>query len=423
MLQVKKNKLRISAKEFKCLKYLSRGAKHLYNVSLYNVRQQHFQEKPFLGYVKNYNKTKNHRDYERLPSDVAQYVMKMVDQNYRSFFALAKLKAAGKYDEPISPPYYMEKKGYFTLGFPIRKGRAKTNFRINLTSKLQDKFGIKNIQIPRPECLTNEKLKGVRIVPKCNAKYFEIEWIYEVETEPIETNKERAISIDPGVSNFATIVDSISGLPIILDGKKIKSINRFYNKENTRKKPGSRSQLVMFQKRRRILDDALNQYVNFIIQYCIENKVSKVVVGQGHLAQNESDLGAINNQNFVNIPFGKFNMKLEGKCEFYGIEYIKQEESYTSKCDHLAGEEMVHHDKYMGRRKHRGLFKSSTGTLLNADVNGALGILLKSKHEVDLDRLVSRGCLTQPRRVTLDEIQRNSSIRLVKWLCQSSLGS
>src|ERR1035437_9852549 len=360
MLQVKKNRLKLSAKEFKYLKYLSRGAKHLYNVSLYKGRQQHFQKKPFLGYVKNYNKTKSHRDYERLPSDVAQYVMKQVDHNYRSFFALAKLKAAGKYDEPISPPKYIEKDGYFTLGFPIRKTNSKEYFGVILPKRFKERFGLKNIHIPIPEEIKDKTLKEVRIVPKCNAKYFEIEWVYEVETEPIVVNEERAIGIDPGVSNFAVIVDSISGLPIILDGKKIKSINRFYNKENTGKQPGSRSQLVMFQKRHRILDDALNQYVNFIIQYCIENKVSKVVVGQGHLAQNGSNLGAVTNQNFVNIPFGRFNQKLEGKCEFYGIEYVKQEESYTSKCDHLAGEEMVHHEKYMGKRRHRGLFKSST---------------------------------------------------------------
>ena len=172
----------------------------------------------------------------------------------------------------------------------------------------------------------------------------------------------------------------------------------------------------MFYKRSRILDNSINQYVNFLLQYCIKNQVGNIVMGEGYLAQNEANLGKKNNQNFVNIPFGKFIGKLRNKCELNGIHFETIEESYTSKCDHLAGEEMIHHEKYMGRRIKRGLFRGKTGILENSDVHGALGIMLKSKHEIDLNRLVSSGRLTRPRRITLDNIQRDSSIRLVNNL-------
>ena len=99
---------------------------------------------------------------------------------------------------------------------------------------------------------------------------------------------------------------------------------------------------------------------------------------------------------------------------YNGIDYESREESYTSKCDHLAKEEMMHHDAYMGKRIKRGLFRSSTGVLLNADVNGALGIILKSKHEVDLGQLVCSGCLTQPSRIFLEEIQEKSAKNIVE---------
>ena len=35
------------------------------------------------------------------------------------------------------------------------------------------------------------------------------------------------------------------------------------------------------------------------------------------------------------------------------------------------------HSKYLGKRIKRGLFKSSTGKLINSDVNGAFNILRK----------------------------------------------
>ena len=59
------------------------------------------------------------------------------------------------------------------------------------------------------------------------------------------------------------------------------------------------------------------------------------------------------------------------------LKYEEQEESYTSKTDALALESIEHHETYMGSRKKRGLFQSSTNKLVNADQNGALNILRK----------------------------------------------
>nr|MDJ0717987.1 hypothetical protein [Prochloraceae cyanobacterium] len=54
---------------------------------------------------------------------------------------------------------------------------------------------------------------------------------------------------------------------------------------------------------------------------------------------------------------------------------------------------------FSGRRVKRGLYKTKTGHLINADCNGSLNIGLKSKHEA-FSR-VSRVCLTQPVRVNV----------------------
>jgi putative transposase len=71
------------------------------------------------------------------------------------------------------------------------------------------------------------------------------------------------------------------------------------------------------------------------------------------------------------------------------IELI--EESHTSKCSFLDGEPIAHHEKYLGQRGvyrskkaggngkvSYGLFKTATGQIINADVNGAYNILRKA---------------------------------------------
>lgn len=214
-------------------------------------------------------------------------------------------------------------------------------------------------------------------------------------------------------------------ISFILDGRKMKSINQWYNKEKARlksildtqgKQKSSKRLRVMNDKRERRIKEFLNQYVNFIIQTCLTKQIGKVVIGEGWHAQESANLGDKTNQNFVMLPFGKFASKLKAKCELYGIEFRTINEAYTSKCDHLANEPMCHHDKYLGRRVKRGLFKSSTGIVVNADVNGALGIMLKSGSGNDLRIKLSSGVINTPLRIKLNNIQSSSSMRLIQSL-------
>ena len=134
------------------------------------------------------------------------------------------------------------------------------------------------------------------------------------------------------------------------------------------------------------------------------------------MAQNGVNHGDKNNQNFVNLPFAKFVQKLKSKLMLNGISFKAREEAYTSKCDHLAGEVMCHHEEYMGKRYPRGLFKSSTGIVLNADVNGALGIMLKEGKGKSLITQLNSGVVNTPRRIRIEAIRQTSSKRLVKTL-------
>lgn len=110
------------------------------------------------------------------------------------------------------------------------------------------------------------------------------------------------------------------------------------------------------------------------------------------------NMDKVNNQNFVSIPFEKLISMIQYKCEEVGIKVIVTEESYTSKTDHYSNEAMCHHENYMGKRIKRGLFRSASGKLINADLNGAIGILRKVVGE-RLWQIADRGVVGTPSRI------------------------
>lgn len=417
MFKVQKNRLKISKEHYLFLKDLCHRSKGLYNQTLYQTRQHFDNCGEFLNYSKSYELLKQSGIYKCLPSDPAQQIMKIVERDFRSFFGLLKKKKAGNYNRQAHLPKYKKKDGHCLLIFPIRKHQNKEEFIITIPKHMQETYKFKKFKYPIPPNIKGKNIKEVRIIPKNNAKFFEIEFVYEVKGEKCDLNKEKSLAIDIGISNFATCLDMTSGFSFILDGKEIKSINRFYNKTKGylqsilahQKRRSSNKLNVIAYKRHCKINEFMNQYTNFIIQYCLLSEIGHIGIGEGWLAQDGVNLGKKTNQNFVNIPFGKFVQKLKSKCEYYGIEFQTTEESYTSKCDHLASESMCHHDEYLGKRVKRGLFKSSTGKIINADVNGALGIGIKCRGNRGLVSKLNSGVITTPRRIRLNNIHQTST--------------
>ena len=149
----------------------------------------------------------------------------------------------------------------------------------------------------------------------------------------------------------------------------------------------------------------MNKSARIIINYCLENSIGNIVCGYNETFQRNSNLGKKNNQTFVNIPFGVLREKIEYLCKLYGITFIKQEESYTSKASFFDKDDIpVYYDdnpqkyEFSGKRIKRGLYQTKEGMLLNADINGALNILSKSK-VVGLNTLYNRGELDTPIRI------------------------
>ncbi|NWO26802.1 IS200/IS605 family element transposase accessory protein TnpB [Leptotrichia sp. oral taxon 417] len=409
-LTLKQQVKHLSKKEFRNLKYLSHIAKNLTNEAIYNIRQYYFNKKKYLSYNENYKMLKNSENYKKLNSNMAQQILKEVDGSFKSFFGLLKLAKNGQYNGKIRLPNYLDKDGFTTL--VISFVRLKDDMLIIPYSNSFRKTH-KEIAIKLPSVLKGKKIKEIRIMPKQHSRYFEIQYIYKVEEVQRELNKENVLGIDLGIDNLCTCVTN-AGASFIIDGRKLKSINQYYNKINAKlqsikdkqkiKRTTLRQKRIARKKNNRI-NDYLSKAVRIIINYCLNNDIGKLVLGYNEDFQRNSNIGSINNQNFVNIPYGKLRDKLIYLCKLYGIEFKLQEESYTSKASFFDGDEIPIYDKensqeyiFSGKRIKRGLYQTSKGYQLNADCNGALNILRKSK-VVDLSVLYNRGELNTPKRI------------------------
>ncbi|WP_369710992.1 RNA-guided endonuclease InsQ/TnpB family protein [Leptotrichia sp. HSP-334] len=380
-LTLKQQVKHLSKKEFRNLKYLSHVAKNLTNEAIYNIRQYYFNKKKYLSYNENYKMLKNSENYKKLNSNMAQQILKEVDGSFKSFFGLLKLAKNGQYNfKDIKLPKYLDKDGFTTLviGFV----RLKDDMLIVPYSNSFKKTH-QEVKIKLPPVLKGKKIKEIRIMPKQHSRYFEIQYIYEVEEVQRELNKENALGIDLGIDNLCTCVTN-TGASFIIDGRKLKSINQYYNKTNAK--------LQSIKDKQKIKRTTLRQKR---IARRRNNRIEDYL----------SNIGSINNQNFVNIPYGKLRDKLIYLCKLYGIEFKLQEESYTSKASFFDGDEIPIYDKenlqeyvFSGKRIKRGLYQTSTSKLINADCNGALNILRKSK-VVDLSVLYNRGELNTPKRI------------------------
>ena len=412
-LTVKQQLKHLSKEEYLSLRELSHAAKNLYNQAVYNIRQYYFQENKYLNYQKNNSLLKSSDNYKTLNSNMSQQILKEVDGSFKSFFGLLKKKNKGIYNAKVKLPSYLPKNSFTTLVIGFVRLNEDT---LVIPYSNSFKKNHKKISIKIPPILLDKKIKEIRIIPKFNARFFEVQYTYEVEEEQRNLDKNHALAIDFGINNLATCVTS-KGRSFIIDGKKLKSINQWFNKENARlqsikdkqkygKKPTLR-QKYLYSSRNNKVNDYMSKTVRKIINYCLENNIGTLVCGYNETFQRNSKIGKANNQTFVNIPFGKLREKLEYLCKLYSLKFVEQEESYTSKSSFFDMDILPKFEadkpqtySFLGKRIKRGLYQTSKGYILNADVNGALNILRKS-NVADLEVLYSRGVVDTPARIRI----------------------
>ena len=414
-LVIKQQVKHLTKKEYNILRELCRTAKNLTNQAIYNIRQHYFQEKQYLRYEANYHELKNSENYKLLNSNMAQQTLKDVDAMFKSFFALIKLAKQGKYNfKYIKLPKYLPKNDYSNLIIGQIRLRKDNILTIPYSNTFKKKYETK-IQIKIPQILEGKKIKEIQIIPKFNARFFEIQYTYEIQEENIQLNINNALAIDLGVNNLCACVTN-TGESFIIDGRKLKSVNQFFNKQNAKLqsikdkqniKRETKQQYLISRKRKNKVDDYINKTCRYIINYCLINDIGTLVIGYNQSFQSKVNLGKKNNQIFTQLPFGKIREKLEYLCKRYNINYILQEESYTSKASFFDNDELPIYNadnpqtyEFSGKRIKRGLYQTKNNYLFNADCNGALNILRKSK-AVDLTILCHRGELDTPKRIRI----------------------
>ncbi len=386
MILVEKHNINKNHTFFKECDVLCFKSKNLYNQALYNVRQFYFENKQYLPFHKNYHITKIQESYSELPTKVSCQIIKLVDQNFKSFFALLKLEG-----HIAKIPKYLDKQGRYVVKFPkqsLERREFKKSGKIKLSqTKILINTNIKNYQ----------NLKEVRIIPKID--YYVIEVVYE-QKEKLNNNTTIA-SIDVGLNNLATVTFDNKNLnPFIINGRPLKSMNQYYNKKKAEyqsklnhyiNKKGEKVQCgksnkirILTNKRNNKINNYLHKASRLLVNQLVSNKVGVLIIGKNTGMKQDSNMGHVGNQNFVNVPIFKFLDVVAYKARLEGIKVIWQEESYTSKASFLNldnipiyGDDKTKH--FSGYRFKRGLYKiRGVKKFINADVNGSYNILRKA---------------------------------------------
>lgn len=402
MYLVQKNHLRgLRKHEYHLLRQLTRLSKNLYNQTLFTVRQYYFAYGSFLQYEQAYHLLKDNENYRKLPSQVAQQTMKVVNRAMRAFFGLLRERKKGNYKNPIRLPRYLPKEGFFLCIFPKDMFKVeKKTIRLSLGRYFAKELGIRYLRYKIPPHVRGKLIKEVRILPRYNGVYFEIEYVYSVAPETPELDTSKFLSIDLGINNFATCV-ATNGTSFIIEGKGLKSYNRWWNKQKARLQAVYDKQGITFgkkmawylQKRQNFVHNYMAQAVYRIIQECLTHRIGNLVIGELKAIKHQMSLGKKTNQHFQYIPNSLFKQKLRAKCEFYGITFLEVKEVYTSQTCSNCG---VRNRK---NRKYRGLYVCDIcGMVRNADVNGAINILQVASESI---RIGSSGRVNRPWRIRL----------------------
>ena len=380
-------------------------SKNLYNVALYTVRQYYFQTGNFLNYEKLQKQLQNNKqvDYYALPTKVSQQVLRTLCKNFKSFFnALQKYKTnPARFKSPPKLPKYKHKtKGRNIVPYPI-DAISKRMLRSD-----QVKLSMSNIIISSKQ----KNIKQVRIIPRYGVHKIEI--VYEKPIETRNVDRKNVAGIDIGLDNLVAITSNQKGfLSVLINGRPLKAINQYFNKKRAKlmsfieNKGTSRRIEKLTHKRNCIVDNYLHQSSRYIIDLLVKHNIGTLIIGKNDGWKQSINIGKRNNQKFVSIPHAKFIGQLQYKAEMKGIEVHLTEESYTSKCSFLDNESIKKHDKYLGKRVKRGLFKSKNGTKINADINGSANIIRKVIPNAFANGI--EGIVVFPRRFTPFEVKKS----------------
>ena len=381
--------IRRSNRFYKYLKHCCHMAKNLYNHANFEMRKHyrtsHGKIYKYTDLDKLLKNDKQYPDYRNMPTAVsAQQLLIKLNSSWRAFKAAhddwkrlkAQNKERTKYLSEPKQPKFKPRNGHTVCTFNYRNCPVKDG--VLRFPKVFDGFTIKLLNRDL------KKVKTVELIPRDDHVVVVITYARKVES--LKSDNGRHLGVDLGVGNLATVVGNFEVQPMIINGRGLKSMNTFFNKHLAKLKSGvetvnhqhsSRRIRRLCNKRNEKFTDFVHKASKLLVQHAVDHNVSVIVVGYNEGWKQRSRLSKKVNQTFVQIPFLQLLKKIEYKARRVGIKVVQTEESFTSGTSFLDGEQPIKKHYNKSRRVRRGLFKSGSGKLINADVNAAYQILKK----------------------------------------------
>lgn len=399
----------------KGVKALCRETATITNQALYYFRQAFFNHEPIKwAQVDKLMKVRHSDKYDAIPNAISQQVIKKIGTDFKAFWQAYKQWQSHPENFKAKPriPHYQKLKTAIqpAQGVSIRDGHLVFPKKLGL-------IPIKIHCVNEQAVLTksdNAVVKELRYVPHGSCFWLEI--VYEqdkvlsqehLNKRKTKLNANNLFSLDLGINNLVTLVSNKPGFtPILFSGTPVKSLNQRFNKHKAELQSSGHGRVIAHQSVKRFcqISDYFHKVSHEIIEQCLAEDVGKLVIGINPGWKQQVNIGKVNNQKFVSIPFQSLIDKITYKAKQFGIEVICQEESYTSKADALACDNLPVYGKvkgkpvFSGRRTKRGLYQSSVGKLINADVNGAINILRKVIGNDFVQGLLDKGAVFAPMR-------------------------
>ncbi len=394
------------------LSSLCHQVKNLYNRANYLYKQAQ-QQRTTLSYYELNGQLKGEECYMLLPAHTAQHTLKLLCRNWKAFYQARKEWKVHpeRFLGSPQPPKYKSPGGEMVAIITNQQVRIQNGWLL-----LPKKVGFKI----KTRLTSLDSIREVRIVPR--GVGYTVEIVYHKNIpKRLQKKNTRKGAMDLGLTNLVTFVDNIGSRSIIVkdEGKGIKSTTQYYLKrisqlqeqyaQQQRKQLRQQNRLVYGQvyhrlreRWRRKVKEYFHQLSRFLVNLWKERELSTIYIGYNPLWKQQVRLRKKTTQLFVIIPFHHLISLLEYKAAEEGIDIVLVDESYTSKCSFLDNEPVQKQTSYQGRRVKRGMFKSATGQLINADVNASYNILLKSDPQALPPRSVGGvgGYVIYPHRVS-----------------------
>ena len=402
--RVLKFNIKESCVDFEYIKQQLKESKEVYNYANYILRQMYFKNskdnKYSLEFVNEYSELeymlikyiKENKQFTSLfyniissfarikglsiNSKIVQGIVRKLKNDWQSYWSLLKKKT-----KPVKLPRYKKK---YNLVEYNNQTISKEKLKLGYIGTAKMKQGIKLGK--KYNCIN---CKSFRIYERNNK--FVCEIIYEKDIKDIKQGN-RVAAIDIGVTNLFVISFNYNKKGISVK-TGLKGINQYFNKEKARlqnrlpqKQFISKQIQSLMSKRSNQLRNCIGYYCNKVIKLLISENINKLVIGYNKDWKQEVNFGRNkkSTQNFVCIPFRQILNILKYKCLDNGIEYVEQEESYTSKASYIDNDNIPVFNKsntkykFSGRRIVRGIYKTKDNKIINADLNGSLNILRKA---------------------------------------------